>query len=184
MSLFSRTCLMGAPLPPLPPLYILLRIPSLGVMSMHVVIAVFSVSLGVIQCLEGPGYGNGRWIFMLEPCKLPYPSASLKMEVRHALTSSVSLPSRQISMKSMFAGSASLWSSRPKEVVTGHLLEVMSCAQKPSATHRGPSKQLSCSSLAPQRRNHKRSTLSPSQGVSPSREVFRQDWRWPRFLDA
>ena len=33
--------------------------------------------------------------------------------------------------------------SRPKEVVTGHhnTLEVMSCAQKPSATQLGPSKQ-------------------------------------------
>ena len=42
-------------------------------------------------------------------------------------------------------------------------------ARKPFATHSGPSKQVSYSSLAQQRPDHKSATLSPSYGISPPR---------------
>ena len=58
----------------------------------------------------------------------------------------------------------------------------MSCTQKSSATHSEPLEQVSCSSLARQCSDHGPATLSPTCGISTSREVSRHDCRWPCFI--
>lgn len=61
---------------------------------------------------------------------------------------------------------------RPKELVAGHHTtpEVMSCAPKLSATHLGPLKLISCSSLARQCRDQRSATQSSSvESLLPGR---------------